>query len=493
MPQQAALLRPRIFLLWNGQIMVVDSFPSTADGTSKGGIAMWRNVREWIEQRSPAQVIAGYYLLAVLIGILVFSIPAVHRPGHEVPFFDTVFMAVSVVSDTGLSVFNMAETYSVFGYFMIMLMLQFAGIGIMAMSTFFWILLGRRIGLRERRLIMVDNNQFALSGIVKLMRETLKIVLLTELIGAVIFGLRFLRYYPTWEEAFLQGLFASVSATTNAGMDITGASLAPYADDYFVQIISVLLIIFGAIGFPVLIEVKSYLSRKQLHLERSFRFSLFAKITSATYFILLVIGTALIWLLERDHFLKGMSWHRSFFYTLFQSTTTRSAGLTTMDINDFTLPTLLMMSLYMFIGGSPNSVGGGIRTTTFALNMLFIFNFAKGIREIKVFRRQLHQDDIMKSLAITVLAILMCAASVIAISATDRSLPLMSIIFEVCSAFGTVGISTGITPDLNVFAKWDLMVLMFVGRIGLTSVLLIMGGNKREPKIRYPVERVING
>ncbi|GMK37811.1 Ktr system potassium uptake protein D [Paenibacillus sp. CCS19] len=454
---------------------------------------MWRNVQGWIEQRSPAQVIAGYYLLAVLIGILVFSIPAVHRPGREVSFFDTVFMSVSVVSDTGLGVFNMAETYSVFGYFMIMLMLQFAGIGIMAMSTFIWILFKRRIGLRERRLIMVDNNQLALSGIVKLMRETLQIMLLTELIGAVIFGFRFLRYYPTWQEAFLQGLFASVSATTNAGMDITGTSLAPYADDYFVQIITVLLIIFGAIGFPVLIEVKAYLSRKQLKLEREFRFSLFAKITSATYFILLVIGTILIWLLERNHFMKGMSWHQSFFYALFQSTTTRSAGLTTMDINDFTLPTLLLMSVYMFIGGSPNSVGGGIRTTTFALNMLFIFNFAKGIREIKVFRRQLHQDDIMKSLAITVFAILMCSASVIAISATDRSIPLMSIIFEVCSAFGTVGMSTGITPNLNAFAKCDLMALMFVGRIGLTSVLLIMGGNKREPKIRYPVERVING
>lgn len=447
----------------------------------------------WIEQRSPAQVIAGYYLLAVLIGILVFSIPAVHRPGHEVSFFDTVFMSVSVVSDTGLGVFNMAETYSVFGYFMIMLMLQFAGIGIMAMSTFIWMLFRRRIGLRERRLIMVDNNQLAMSGIVKLMKETLRIVLLTELIGAVVFGFRFLRYYPTWQEAFLQGLFASVSATTNAGMDITGTSLAPYAGDYFVQVITILLIIFGAIGFPVLVEVKAYLSRKQLQLERNFRFSLFAKISSFTYFVLLIIGTILIWLLERGHFMKGMSWHEGFFYALFQATTTRSAGLTTMDINDFTLPTLLLMSVYMFIGGSPNSVGGGIRTTTFALNMLFIFNFAKGIRDIKVFRRQLHQDDIMKSLAITVLAILMCSASVIAISATDQSIPLMSIIFEVCSAFGTVGMSTGITPDLNTFAKCDLMVLMFVGRIGLTSVLLIMGGNKKEPKLRYPIERVING
>ena len=149
-------------------------------------------------------------------------------------------MAVSVVSDTGLTVFNISETYSVFGYFVIMLVLQFGGIGIMAISTFFWILLGRKIGLRERRLIMVDNNQFALSGLVQLVKEIIKIIILIELIGALILGFHFLKYYPTWKEAFLQGLFASVSATTNAGMDITGQSLAPFAGDYFVQMITII-------------------------------------------------------------------------------------------------------------------------------------------------------------------------------------------------------------------------------------------------------------
>ncbi|RUS46964.1 TrkH family potassium uptake protein [Cohnella sp. AR92] len=452
---------------------------------------MWIRTRRWIEKRSPAQVIAGYYLLAVAIAILLLSLPAVRKPGVNVSFFDTVFMSVSIVSDTGLSVFNVADTYSAFGYFVIMFILQFGGIGIMAMSTFFWILTGRRIGLRERQLIMVDNNQFALSGLVSLVTDILKFVLITELAGAVIFGIRFLRYYPTVEEALLQGLFASVSATTNAGMDITGNSLVPYAGDYVVQLVTMALIIFGAIGFPVLIEVKTFFAKRKTA-GSPYRFSLFAKMTTFTYGILLAIGAILIWLLEIGHAFKGMSWHAGLFYALFQSTTTRSAGLTTLDIDDLTMPTLLLMSAYMFIGGSPNSVGGGIRTTTFALNVLFVYQYAKGYRKIKAFKREIHPDDILKSLAITVLALLLCSLSILAICITDRE-SLLAVIFEVCSAFGTVGMSTGITPELSPIAKGILMALMFMGRIGLTSCLYLIGGNRKAPKFNYPAERVMTG
>ncbi len=455
---------------------------------------MFSKMRMWLEKRSPVQVIAGYYLLAVVISILLFNLPAVHKPGVHVSFIDTVFTAVSVVSDTGLTVFNISETYSLFGYFVIMIVLQFGGIGIMAMSTFFWLLLGKKIGLRERRLIMVDNNQYALSGLVQLVKEILKMVLLTELVGAVILGLYFMKYFPSGKEAFLQGLFAAVSATTNAGLDITGESLIPFAGDYFVQIIVIVLIIFGSIGFPVVIEVKSYFLNKRRKSRISFRFSLFAKMTTITYGILFIAGTVLILLLEWQNYFRHLSWHKSFFYALFQSATTRSAGLTTMDITEFSVPTLLIMSVFMFIGGSPNSVGGGIRTTTFALNMLFVYHFAKGNRDIKIFNREIHQDDIMKSFAITILAVMMCCISVVLISISDKQQDLMAILLEVCSAFGTVGLSLGITPDLSVLSKCILMILMFVGRIGLTSFLLIMGGNnKGKANYHYPVERVITG
>ncbi|MBU8880897.1 TrkH family potassium uptake protein [Bacillus sp. FJAT-29790] len=453
-----------------------------------------RKVRVWLENRSPAQIITGYYLIAVIISILLFNLPAVYKPGVEMPFFDTVFMAVSVVSDTGMTIFNISETYSVFGYFIIILILQFAGIGVMAMSTFFWLFLGRKIGLRGRKLIMIDNNQFSLSGLVRLVRDILKMILLIELIGGLIYGFYFLNYYPTWKEAFLQGLFASVAATTNAGMDITGESYSPYASDYFVQLLTIIQIIIGAIGFPVLIEVKEYLSKGKTELGYPFRFSLFTKLATVTYGILLIIGTILILLLEFQHYFKDMAWHKSFFYAFFQSATTRSTGFTTMDITEFSIPTLLVMGVFMFLGGSPNSMGGGIRTTTLALNLLFIYNFAKGKRYIKIFNRELHQDDIMKSLAITLLATVMCLVSVIIISISDPQQKLIAIFFEVCSAFGTVGLSMGITPDLSILAKCILMILMFIGRIGLTSFFLIIGGkNNPEDNYHYPKERVITG
>ncbi|MBN6889268.1 TrkH family potassium uptake protein [Cytobacillus horneckiae] len=454
---------------------------------------MWNDWKSWIKRRSPAQVITAYYIVSVTISVMLLRLPGVHLPNVEVPFIDTVFTAVSAVSVTGLTVVNISETYSVFGYFVIMLIMQFGGIGIMALGTFFWLLLGKKIGLRSRRLIMVDHNQYALSGLVQLVKEIVKIIVVIEIIGTLILGFHFLKYYSTWEEAFLQALFASVSATTNGGLDITGASMIPYAGDYFVQFITIILITLGAIGFPVLIELKEFLFRRKWDLDVPYQFTLFTKLTTITYAGLLVFGTLIIILLEFQHFFRGMSWHESFFYAFFQSGTTRSGGLATMDVSEFTMPTLLVMSIMMFIGASPSSVGGGIRTTTFALNILFIWHFARGNKDIKVFRRELHHDDILKSLVITILAMIICFTSVVIMSITDKHLQLIEIIFEVCSAFGTTGLSMGITAELSNIGKIIIMVLMFVGRIGLTSFLYIIGGKTEKTNYHYPKERIIIG
>lgn len=460
---------------------------------TEGELSMWNDWKSWIKRRSPAQVITAYYIVSVTISVMLLRLPGVHLPNVEVPFIDTVFTAVSAVSVTGLTVVNISETYSVFGYFVIMLIMQFGGIGIMALGTFFWLLLGKKIGLRSRRLIMVDHNQYALSGLVQLVKEIVKIIVVIEIIGTLILGFHFLKYYSTWEEAFLQALFASVSATTNGGLDITGASMIPYAGDYFVQFITIILITLGAIGFPVLIELKEFLFRRKWDLDVPYQFTLFTKLTTITYAGLLVIGTLIIILLEFQHFFRGMSWHESFFYAFFQSGTTRSGGLATMDVSEFTMPTLLVMSVMMFIGASPSSVGGGIRTTTFALNLLFIWHFARGNKDIKVFRRELHHDDILKSLVITILAMIICFTSVVIMSITDKHLQLIEIIFEVCSAFGTTGLSMGITAELSNIGKIIIMVLMFVGRIGLTSFLYIIGGKTEKTNYHYPKERIIIG
>ncbi|WP_053361978.1 TrkH family potassium uptake protein [Bacillus sp. FJAT-27251] len=450
---------------------------------------MFNQLKKSVNQLTPARMIAVYYFLAVFVSVLLLRAPIAVKPEATLSFVDALFVAVSAVSVTGLTTVNINETFTVAGNFILMFVFQFGGIGIMALGTFFWLILGKKIGLRERRLILTDLNQMGLAGLVKMLKEILLLIILIEIFGALLLGTHFLDYYPTWQEAYLNGLFASISATTNAGFDITGSSLAPFADDYFVQSINILLMTLGAIGFPVLMETKNYLAAKNKEL---FRFSLFTKITTVTFAALLIGGTLIILLLEANHYFAGMPWHKALFYALFQSATTRSAGLATTDVTNFTDPTILAMSGLVFIGASPSSVGGGIRTTTFAINILFLFHFGRGERTIKIFKREIPHEDIVKSLVVTILAILICFTATVILSMTEKH-DLLKIIFEVSSAFGTNGLSMGITPELSTPGKFIIMILMFIGRVGLIQFLLAMGGKEKNQSIHYPKERVIIG
>ncbi|MFS0638611.1 TrkH family potassium uptake protein [Mesobacillus foraminis] len=451
---------------------------------------MLTKLRTWLNRMTPAQMIVLYYSIAVSVAVILISLPISIKPGADWSFMDALFVAVSAVSVTGLTTVNISETFTVTGNYILMFVFQFGGIGIMALGTFFWLIIGKKIGLRERRLIMADQNQMGLSGLVKMLKGILVLIILIELIGAVLLGVHFLNYYSAWEDAFLHGLFASISATTNAGFDITGSSLIPYANDYFVQVINILLMTLGAIGFPVLIETKEYLmNRNKSHIHR---FSLFTKITTVTFFGLLVFGTVAIMLLEKNHFFADKSWVEGFFYSFFQSATTRSGGLATMDMNNFSEPTLLVLSSLIFIGASPSSVGGGIRTTTFALNVLFLFHFGRGGRSIKIFKRELTEEDITKSLVVTIMAMIICFTATVILTITEDH-SLTAIVFEVASAFGTNGLSLGITPDLSTIGKFVIITLMFIGRVGIILFLLFIGGKGENTQIRYPKERVIIG
>jgi potassium uptake TrkH family protein len=440
-------------------------------------------------QLSSFQLIVIFYFSAILISTTLLSLPIAHKPGIELPFIDALYTAVSAVSVTGLTVVSTADTFSTIGTLMLAFILQVGGIGIMTLGTFVWIVLGKKIGLKERQLIMTDQNQSSLSGLVALIRSILVLILIIEAIGTTVLGIHFLKYFSTWQEAFYNGFFAAVSATTNAGFDVTGSSLIPFANDYFVQFIVIVLMILGAIGFPVLIEVKEFLTRKN---DSFFRFSLFTKITTVTFFAMTIIGVILIVLLDFTNFFADKSWHEALFYALFQSVTTRSGGLSTMDMNELTSGTLLVLSLMMFIGASPSSVGGGIRTTTFAIVILAILFFAKGKTSVKVFKKEIYPDDVMRAFVVVSVAIIIWSISIILLSATE-SQPLLAIIFEVSSAFGTCGLSMGITSELSTFGKILSMMLMFIGRVGILTFLFLIRGKVIKENFHYPKERVIIG
>ncbi|KIX90564.1 ATP synthase [Staphylococcus microti] len=446
-------------------------------------------VSQLFKKSSPQQGIVMYYLFAIIAAFLLLNLPGVHKPGVKVAPIDTLFVAVSGVSVTGLTPVNISETYSAFGYIVLLFILNTGGIGVMAIGTLLWVVLGKHIGIRERQLIMLDNNKDSMSGTVRLIFDIVRAILVIEFVGATLLTFYFYRDLHNLKEAIMQGVFVSISATTNGGLDITGDSLIPYANDYFVQTIVMFLIVLGSIGFPVLLEIKAYIKNRI----PNFRFSLFTKVTTATYLIILVLGTVGILLIEAQGVFSNETWHKTFFYALFQSVTTRSAGLQTFDVSQFSDATNLLMGGLMFIGSSPSSVGGGIRTTTFAILVLYLLNYKPNAEKsaIKVFNREIHTQDIHRSFAVFIIAVMFTFAGTFIIMLNEAGrVDFIQIYFEIMSAFGTCGLSTGITAELGNVSKVILMMLMFVGRVGLISFIIMISGNREAAKYHYPKEHI---
>lgn len=438
------------------------------------------------------QIIVIAYLVAALLGTFLLWLPIFHKGGTFISVVDALFTATSAITVTGLTVVNTADTFNVAGKIVLLILIQIGGIGIMTLGTFIWVVTGRKIGLKERQLIMIDQNRTDLSGLVALMKKVLAIAFTIEIISTLIIGTYLLKYYPTWYEAFFYGIFHAISGFTNAGFDIFGDSLTRFSSDYFLQSIIMIIIVLGAIGFPVLIELRNYITTKENR--RNFRFSLFTKLTSITFFALLVIGWLLILVIENNAAFAGMPWHEKLYYSLFNSVTARSSGFTTMDVSLFNMQTLFFISILMVIGASPSSVGGGIRTTTFAVIVLSIVSFARGKKDLMVFKRRIEQDDILKSFVVFTTAAILLGTSIVLLGIFEgEKFSLMQIVFEVSSAFGTVGSSMGITGDLSNAGKILISLLMFIGRIGILSLLFLFKEERKASKINYPSERIIIG
>ncbi len=449
-----------------------------------------RKIQSKSKELSAFQLIVIFYLSALVISTLILKIPIALRPNAELSFIDAMFTAASAVSVTGLSVISIKDTFNNFGIFLLCLILQLGGLGVMSLSTFLWVMIGKKVGLKERQLIMIDQNQSNLAGLVQLAKRIFVIFISIEIIGGIILGLSFLNDYDSGYTAFKHGFFAAISAATNAGFDITGESLIPFKNDYFVQAIVMLLIVFGAIGFPVLVEVYEFIVTYRT--KRKFHFTLFTKLTTSTFVIITLLGAIVIYLLDSQHFFVDKSWYDSVFYSLFHSVTSKSAGLATTDINEFTPSNQLFMAILMFIGGSPSSASGGIRTTTFAIVILAIIFYALGKGSIKIFKRELRQEDVLKSFIVMSTGAFLCLISILILSITEQG-TVIEVIFEVSSAFGTNGLSLGLTPNLSTFGKILIIILMFIGRVGIVTCLLMLRGKGSREKIHYPKEKVIIG
>ncbi|WP_375180362.1 TrkH family potassium uptake protein [Enterococcus rotai] len=459
----------------------------------------------WLAQRkgrrfisthfSSIQIIVSYYIIMTVVSYLLFCLPFFREPNSQVGFIDMLFMAISTVSVTGLTTFDINSVFNDRGVILLEVLFQIGGLGIMMISTAFIILSKRRISLKQRQLIMTDMNQPKLSGIVRLIRITFTIILWFQVIFGTFFSIYFYfsGYYNTWSKAIFFGFYQSISAVTNSGFDVTGDSIIPFAHDYVFLFVIMFLIFVGGIGFPVLMEFREWLFFKKKKRGLPFRFSLFSKIAVLAFVILFVGGTILIYLLEKDHLFVGMGEIQRWITSMFYSMTTRNAGLQINDLGDFQVTTLIVFSLLMFIGCSPSSVGGGIRTTTVAIIGLYLYAFLKSEDKINVFGRRIDDDDVKKSIVVFMLSLIMCFFAVLFLTATEDH-PLIAIIVEVASAFGTTGLSLGITSDLTTVGKLMIALLMFIGRIGmLYTLMLFVPKETRDIGYEYPSEKIIIG
>ncbi|MGL4610519.1 MAG: TrkH family potassium uptake protein [Trueperaceae bacterium] len=436
---------------------------------------------------SPVQRIALYFLIAIVIGGLLLALPVSHAPGKSINFLDALFTATSAICVTGLAVVDTGTSYSLFGQTIIMLLVQAGGLGIITLGTLVAFASGRRVGFRERMNLQAQLNAFQVGGVLRLIRRILLLTVSIELIGALLLWTRFGPLEGLWRGLYF-AIFHSVSGFNNAGFGLYPTNLMPFVADPVVNFTIMALIVLGGLGFIVEMNIIAHFYQR-----RTVPFTLHTKTVLVLTGSLIALGMMVFLLLEWSHSFAGLSVWQKMMAALFQSVTPRTAGFNTVDYAQMDESSLLFTTLLMFIGASPGSTGGGIKTVTFFVLIGSVWSISRGHGELSLFGRRITLDTVIKSAVITVLSMLIIGAMLTLLTLTDSDKDTFRLTFEAVSAFGTVGLSTGITSTMSDWGKIILILLMYLGRIGpLTFTLALIEGTP-DKKVRYPVEEVIIG
>ncbi len=410
-------------------------------------------------KQSPARIIAFGFASVILIGSGLLMLPWSVRSGVTLSYIDALYTATSAVCVTGLCIVDTGTALAPFGQVVMALLMQVGGLGVATVGAAVFLAMGKRVNLKGRTLIREAGNLDSVQGAIRFVKCMLLTTLSFELVGAALSFLVFVRDFPPMKALGIS-LFHSVAAFNNAGFDNLGLSgqigsnisLIPYQDNILLNLTTCALIIFGGIGFLVIQEMRI----KKFHWKR---YSLHAKIVLTVTAFLLIIGTLLFKLSE------NMSWMAAFFH----SVSARTAGFSTHSLGDFSNAGLLAMMVLMFIGASPGSTGGGVKTTTFFVLFKGIQSSATNRRE-RAFRYSLPKEAFRKAAVITLLAFAIIIASTYLMILMDPQVAFIDALFEMVSAFATVGLSTGITPTLSVGSKILSICIMFTGRLGPLTV-----------------------
>lgn len=440
---------------------------------------------------TPSRVLVAGFAAIVLLGAFLLMLPISNANGVPLPFLDALFTATSATCVTGLVVVDTGTHFTVFGQVVIMLLIQIGGLGFMTMATLFALALKKKISLKERLILQEALNQGSMEGIVRLIRKVILFAVCIEGAAAVLFSVRWAFDLPLGKAIYF-GIFHAVSLFNNAGFDLFGSvsgpftSLTSYVGDPVINMVAMLLIILGGIGFIVLSDLVDY--------KRSRRLSLHSKIVLTMTGLLIVLGTIVIFIFEFTNartFGSLTGWEK-FWASLFQSVSPRTAGANTVDIGAMRQASQFFMIILMFIGASPGSTGGGIKTTTFAILVGAVFAMIRGKEDIVIYRYRLAKDRIFKAVTLTLLSLFLVIIVSMILSTTEDHTFLM-ILFETTSAFGTVGLSMGLTTDLSDIGKVLLSLTMFAGRLGPLTLAYALGPKNERELYRHPEGKITIG
>ena len=455
---------------------------------------VFSQVKRTVARRmTPPRVFIFSFALLILIGAVLLWLPFASQRGN-LSFIDALFSSASAVCVTGLAVVDIGKDLSFAGQVVTLFLFQVGGLGIITFSVVVFGLLGRGISFRGRELMQSTFLHTPRRDFIVVIKGVLKLTFIAEGVGTLLLFVRFLFDFPP-ATAFFHALYNAVSAFNNCGYSLFPNSMMSYRGDWIVNLTIMGLIVLGGIGFIVQHEVIQLLRGKQK------RLSLHTKLVLLTTAFLIVSGALLFYLFETDHMLKGVSTSAQFLDSVFQSITSRTAGFNTVSIGDLTNETILLMIILMFIGASPGSTGGGIKTTSFTLMMLLIWNRIRGRFNVRVFNRMIPREIMGRTISIIFAAFLSVGfvTSIMLFFGGDDALPpgqirhfFIEYLFETVSAFGTVGLSMGITPKMSEIQKIAIILMMFAGRVGpLTLAFSWYAEGKKE--IEYAEESVMVG
>ena len=442
-----------------------------------------------------ARTICLGFLAVIIVGTLLLMMPFSTSTGTWNNPLVALFTSTSAVCVTGLIVVDTGSYFSFWGQLIILLLIQVGGLGYMSINTFLMLLLGRRLDLRQKLAIQESFDRPFLQGSRNLVRSILATTLIFELTGILLT----IGVFTSGDRDFHQGLwlaiFHSISAWNNAGFSLFSDSLVAYDDSGIINLVVPGLIIFGGIGYQVIIELYLWLETIFTRNRQRFCFSLNFKVVTSTTIFLLLLGTLAFLLTESNNpaTLANLSWQETFLAAWFQSVTTRTAGFNSIDIGQMTTASLFITMGLMFIGASPSGTGGGIKTTTLRILTNCTRSVLRGKEEVIMYQREVPFSLILKAVAVVFGSAIAIVLATVMISFIDPTFEFLQIFFEVISAFATVGLSTGITASLSSVTKVILIVAMYIGRVGVLLLMAAIIGEPPPSVIKYPEENLLVG